>query len=260
LPDLYTTSIVYRPEVGTENWRSAKEVYKKGYGDCEDLACYRVAELQEKGVKAELALKKTGKKRWHAIVQLPDGTIEDPSKRLRAKEKGKPMSAVKWKVGCVRGLGGNGGYLGQIEIPTGNRTTLKTTAIGQTPLQALLAAVMKGQQALQMPTVPKVPTVPQLPWQSMSTAFGSQPFAAMIPFLQAFGLKQQQQTTSAANSLASAIPDSIPGAPPEAQAGLKALKIGIKLAQNPKVKKAAKKLWRKGKKFGKKLKKLFKLW
>lgn len=55
---------------------------RDGYGDCEDLAAARVAELRVKaGIKAVPWLKKKGKI-WHVLVRYPDGTLEDPSRKL----------------------------------------------------------------------------------------------------------------------------------------------------------------------------------
>ena len=43
-PELYETGIRYRQEpLGQENWRDAAIILQTGFGDCEDLAAYRVA-------------------------------------------------------------------------------------------------------------------------------------------------------------------------------------------------------------------------
>lgn len=85
-PPLYQTRVVYRPEKGTERWRDIPTVLKAGYGDCEDLACWRCAELLAIGVKAAPYLKwrkEQGRFHiYHAVVKLPDGLIEDPSRSL----------------------------------------------------------------------------------------------------------------------------------------------------------------------------------
>lgn len=80
VPVLYQSRVRYRPE-RSERWRTAAEVASSGYGDCEDLAAYRAAELRRQGVPAVVRIKQTGRKRWHAIVESPRGT-EDPSRRL----------------------------------------------------------------------------------------------------------------------------------------------------------------------------------
>ena len=86
-PPLYDTKIVYEREVNTESWRDIPTLLTKGVGDCEDLACYRIAELNHWGIGARPYIKwrknPQGKGlMYHAVVLRPDGAIEDPSKAL----------------------------------------------------------------------------------------------------------------------------------------------------------------------------------
>jgi hypothetical protein len=94
-PPLYTTHVRYRQEpLGQENWRDAAIVLRDGFGDCEDLAAYRVAELRVlHKVHARCVFRwrtfmidgKTRVKLYHILVGVPhEGKmlIEDPSKRL----------------------------------------------------------------------------------------------------------------------------------------------------------------------------------
>ncbi len=103
-PDLYSTRVRYKQEpLGEENWRDAAIVLQSGYGDCEDLAAFRVAELRVKHrIPARCVFRwktftmtnETGRHRvklYHILVGLQHGKtllIEDPSKRL-----GMPSSA-----------------------------------------------------------------------------------------------------------------------------------------------------------------------
>jgi predicted transglutaminase-like cysteine proteinase len=64
----------------------ADEAYKIGHADCEDLAAWRAAELRRAGVAAMAVAKRSGKKKFHAVVVFPDGTYEDPSRRLGMKK------------------------------------------------------------------------------------------------------------------------------------------------------------------------------
>lgn len=84
LPPLYSTRVRYQPEPPRtqEQWQTAPQVLQSGYGDCEDLASYRAAELRMRGEPARVRVVRTGVRRWHAIVQRGDGAIEDPSRRL----------------------------------------------------------------------------------------------------------------------------------------------------------------------------------
>lgn len=89
VPSLYGSGVRYRREPkGTEHWQTAPEVLSRGYGDCEDLAAWRAAELRVAGIPAQAYVLRTGPKLFHAVVRYPDGRIEDPSKKLGMKGKG----------------------------------------------------------------------------------------------------------------------------------------------------------------------------
>lgn len=84
-PLLYDSGVRYKREDGTEDWLDIGEVLKLGYGDCEDLACYRVAELIKNGVPArpELIWRNKGEfYLYHIKVMLHNGITEDPSRQL----------------------------------------------------------------------------------------------------------------------------------------------------------------------------------
>lgn len=81
IPALYEAGVVYRPE-SPDEWESLDIVLARGYGDCEDLASWRAAELQEQGIEAIADVYNVRPNRWHAIVVYPDGSREDPSARL----------------------------------------------------------------------------------------------------------------------------------------------------------------------------------
>jgi hypothetical protein len=99
-PKLYHTHVRYRVEpkrplvtvmgeqfFGLESWKSVPIVLADGFGDCEDLACWRAAELNMEGIKARPFWKVRvfpGKRLrlYHIMVRYPDGRVEDPSKRL----------------------------------------------------------------------------------------------------------------------------------------------------------------------------------
>jgi hypothetical protein len=84
-PLLYDSHVVYKAEVGTEDWQDIPTTLQRGWGDCEDLACWRCAELRvTEGIHATHFIvwrdKKSGAAIYHALVKHPDGTIEDPSR------------------------------------------------------------------------------------------------------------------------------------------------------------------------------------
>jgi len=87
---LYESGIYYlREPPGQENWQDIYTNFSLGNGDCEDLACHRIAELREvykipaaPFVTFRLA---DGSYRFHAILRCltKDGwRFEDPSRKL----------------------------------------------------------------------------------------------------------------------------------------------------------------------------------
>jgi len=82
LPPLYTSGIKYQRE-GAEHFQSPWETFQLGYGDCEDLAVYLVAERRRAGDQgARVVIVRTGRNTLHAIIQRGDGRREDPSRAL----------------------------------------------------------------------------------------------------------------------------------------------------------------------------------
>lgn len=83
---LYRSGIIYCQEDGTEDWQPIPNAIQTGVADCEDLACWRAAELVvNKGILAFPVLReKTSRDKimYHVLVQYPNGSLEDPSKRL----------------------------------------------------------------------------------------------------------------------------------------------------------------------------------
>ncbi len=91
-PGVYDTPLQYQAEeIGRDDWRDIPSVLEHKGGDCEDLACYRVAELRHRhGEPAQPYVTSTlvRSKRYgvftlyHIRVKRADGSIEDPSKIL----------------------------------------------------------------------------------------------------------------------------------------------------------------------------------
>lgn len=83
LPQLYRSGVVYRRQAGPERFRLAPDVYARRGGDCDQLCCWRVAELRLAGETGARAIPKViNPKLIHVVVRRADGSIEDPSKRL----------------------------------------------------------------------------------------------------------------------------------------------------------------------------------
>ena len=111
-PALYTSGIRYEHEApGQEEWQDiptmllAQNYQRKRTGDCEDLACARVAEdwrrrcVSRPYVRYRLLTMPDGRTQmnlYHILSQRPDGTIEDPSKQL-----GMGAASAEAKFGLV---------------------------------------------------------------------------------------------------------------------------------------------------------------
>jgi hypothetical protein len=85
-PLLYQAGVRYQNEPpGQEDWDPADRVIMRGWGDCEDLAAWRAAELRlagEDDARADTYVSRVrpdGSRVWHAITVRGDGTVEDPS-------------------------------------------------------------------------------------------------------------------------------------------------------------------------------------
>ena len=85
LPPLYAAGVRWknRPH---KNWRRADMIARDGWGDCEGISAWRVAELRAgRGIYGEydpgarVNCYHTGPAKYHAIVMRGDDTIEDPS-------------------------------------------------------------------------------------------------------------------------------------------------------------------------------------
>lgn len=72
-----------RNMIGGEKFRDIPRIIEAGIVDCDNLACWRTAELRESGIAAMPYI--TWRKRldggmtYHALVLWPDGGTEDPS-------------------------------------------------------------------------------------------------------------------------------------------------------------------------------------
>lgn len=98
IPSLYLSGVRYRNEPGhwmAEHFDNAATVNARGWGDCDDLASWRCAELLNQGIKAGIVVswKPTPDgKLYHVTVRMPDGMgardprtgrwFEDPSAKL----------------------------------------------------------------------------------------------------------------------------------------------------------------------------------
>lgn len=90
VPSIYHAGVRYQNEpegLGYEDFAIIPAIIARGWGDCDDLAPWRCAELREQGEKAKIRIqwKKdaiSGTKLYHIVVRRADGSIEDPSRIL----------------------------------------------------------------------------------------------------------------------------------------------------------------------------------
>jgi hypothetical protein len=88
VPSLYASGIVY---VRTRAWLTMDSMLRRGYGDCKSLAAAVIAERAERqGIFCRPVfrdiIRKDGLLDFHILVQIPNGTYEDPSKVLGMEE------------------------------------------------------------------------------------------------------------------------------------------------------------------------------
>lgn len=93
---LISAGAKWEPEPpGQEHFDHGALIAKRGKGDCDDWAPLHAATLRVTGEDPEAmaVVRKSGPKRWHAVVQRSDGSIDDPS--LAA---GMPGAGQAWGV------------------------------------------------------------------------------------------------------------------------------------------------------------------
>ena len=92
-PNLYNANVRYLAEPdGVDEWQDIPDTIRRRSGDCEDLACWRVAELRVRfgeraarpNITVDLLPDSKGRKitTYHIRVLRADGRIEDPSRLL----------------------------------------------------------------------------------------------------------------------------------------------------------------------------------
>lgn len=209
-PPLYAAGVRYKREP-RDVWRHAGDVLKSRWGDCEDLAAWRAAELRASGEdpRAFVAVYQSGPKRYHAIVGRGDGTTEDPSRRLGMQPGGKspmatlegdPMNANAEKVDRRRNaralarycnkfmqrapIGDRGAYLGLGDdpMPGEQRVTfdLYRSGRGWSGLVRVPLAVLRKGDTPQAIVARTTPTDPSQPGAKQATATKAIRLAAKI--------------------------------------------------------------------------------
>ncbi len=88
IPDVYSSGARWR-NVPHTTWRRADQIAGEGWGDCEGLSSWKVAQDRLTGYDpdARVGVYHTGPKKYHAIVIHGDDSIEDPSVKLGMRER-----------------------------------------------------------------------------------------------------------------------------------------------------------------------------
>jgi hypothetical protein len=86
-PWLYQSGVRYEEEPrGRDDWQDIPETIALRVGDCEDLGCWRIAELRTRGreyARPYVKQSVTGPRTvYHVAVRRADGRLEDPSRIL----------------------------------------------------------------------------------------------------------------------------------------------------------------------------------
>jgi len=131
-PPVYLSGLHYETEKGTEIWPDipsllmgtmGRGLYSGNWGDCEDLACYRVAELRELPWHYERQAPWNPSKTECADPRFPQGEAERAAsadrkpwpgwKRVKGGVRAKPFA--KWRIGPS----GNFHYHALVYLPDG---------------------------------------------------------------------------------------------------------------------------------------------
>jgi hypothetical protein len=98
VPGIYASGVRYEEEPGfvfqgepVEEFALIPIILARGFGDCDDLAPWRCAELRLSGEPAKIRIQwqrpkkpdgTLGRKYFHIVVRRGDGSIDDPSAKL----------------------------------------------------------------------------------------------------------------------------------------------------------------------------------
>lgn len=89
-PPVYQSGIRFRAEPqegsGIELYQTIPEVLAQGWGDCDDITGWRVAELRSAGIDARPELLQIAPRVYHAVVRIGQ-TIEDAARVVRERER-----------------------------------------------------------------------------------------------------------------------------------------------------------------------------
>lgn len=124
LPKPYESKVVWRPDGfkggHKETWDTWDVCVSRGYGDCEDLAAATAAYLRREGIPARAVVQPSNSRgvAWHAVVELPDGRIMDPSVKMGMHEyHAQQRAAVRGRRRLAADLHGVAGIVDRTHNP-----------------------------------------------------------------------------------------------------------------------------------------------
>jgi hypothetical protein len=90
VPNIYESGIRYEEEPAGqpyEDFAAVPVILARGWADCDDLVCWRIAELRNVGENAKVRLKwqfdpLRNTRMYHVLVRRANGQVEDPSLRF----------------------------------------------------------------------------------------------------------------------------------------------------------------------------------
>jgi hypothetical protein len=89
IPHIYKSGVRYQGEERTsdgarrkEHWLTAPIAWACGVADCEDLGSWLAACYRLEGIHALAIPRRNSIGGWHIVTQMPDGSIQDPSRVL----------------------------------------------------------------------------------------------------------------------------------------------------------------------------------
>lgn len=152
--DAIRAGVKWKPEpfLDGEHFDLGHQVVQRGWGDCDDLAPWLTGSLRATGEdeNARTRILKTGKNRWHAVTELSDGQIVDPSRWAgMGKKSARTADGVVGMIaspfahpgsGAMCVMPKHGQWWSRCDVPFGD-VHLASHARGRTPDEALERAV-----------------------------------------------------------------------------------------------------------------------
>jgi hypothetical protein len=104
LPPLYGAGVRWRA-IPHDTWRRVDQIAGEGWGDCEGLSAWRVAELRGTGEDplSRVGVYHTGPRKYHAIVIRGTDDIEDPSVLLGMRVRPR-MPLTRADMNVINGM------------------------------------------------------------------------------------------------------------------------------------------------------------